>query len=331
MGVLRERIKAVMRHPSVIKDIIEGKPRPEIRSKIKRLDGEKMENEVLRFINHLKLTLPYYPDPNEPLRLNKLCFIEDWRKKELNEALAEFPTPQFGNFAHRKRWEWAMGLIAMRRFGKLNQKSIALGVGAGIEPIVFYLANKLEHVYATDLYEGKEWKEAPADFPENPKKYAPMPYRENALTALRMDGTKLEFPSDKFDLVFSFSSIEHFKRANPAGAWQSLQEIERVLKSGGIAVITTEYILNDKEHLEFFNRRTIYSELIDKVQMKLVEPLDLRITTNTLDTIMDFFTGVKWFDMDDEYKRTHPVVLLRISNILYTSVMLVFRKKIVSG
>jgi hypothetical protein len=32
----------------------------------------------------------------------------------------------------------------------------------------------------------------PADFPENPKKYAPYPYNENALTVMRMDGTKLE-------------------------------------------------------------------------------------------------------------------------------------------
>jgi hypothetical protein len=29
------------------------------------------------------------------------------------------------------------------------------------------------------------------------------------------------------------------------------------LKTGGIAAITTEYILNEEEHPEFFNRRTI--------------------------------------------------------------------------
>src|SRR5574341_2610 len=331
MGVLKEQIKAVIRHTSAIKDIVEGKSKSEIRSKLKILDDKKMEREVLKFINHLKRTSPYYASLNDPLRLNKLCYIEDWQNNELKQALAEFPMPQFGNFVHRKWWEWVMGLIAMRRFGKLNQKCEALGVGAGIEPIIFYLANQLGHVYATDLYEGKEWKEAPADFPENPKKYAPFPYKEDALTVLRMDGTRLEFPSDRFDIVFSFSSMEHFKRGNPAGAWQSLQEIERVLKPGGIAVITTEYVINDKQHPEFFNRRTIYSQFIDKVQMKLVGPLDLRITTNTLDTVMDFFTAVKWFEMGDEYKRTHPVVLLRISNILYTSVMLVFQKKLVSG
>ena len=68
-----------------------------------------------------------------------------------------------------------------------------------------------------------------------------------------------------------------------------MKEIERVLKPGGIAVIATEYIINDKDHPEFFNRKTIYSDLIDKLDsLKLVEPLDLRITTKTLDTVMDF-------------------------------------------
>ena len=33
-------------------------------------------------------------------------------------------------------------------------------------------------------------------------------------------------------------------------------------------------------HPEFFNKKTIYSDLIDKLDsLKLVEPLDLRITT----------------------------------------------------
>ncbi len=47
-----------------------------------------------------------------------------------------------------------------------------------------------------------------------------------------------------------------------------MREIERVLKPAGIAIITTEYILNDKEHPEFFNKKTIYSDLIDSRQTK---------------------------------------------------------------
>lgn len=37
---------------------------------------------------------------------------------------------------HRKDWEWAMGIIAMRRFGKLNRDCTAIGVGAGKELVL---------------------------------------------------------------------------------------------------------------------------------------------------------------------------------------------------
>jgi ubiquinone/menaquinone biosynthesis C-methylase UbiE len=61
-----------------------------------------------------------------------------------------------------------------------------------------------------------------------------------------MDDTQLEFPSDSFDIVFSFSLIEHFGRKNYSSALKSLKEMERVLKPGGIAIVATEYIINKK-------------------------------------------------------------------------------------
>jgi SAM-dependent methyltransferase len=255
--------------------------------------------------------------------------VEDWKNQEIRETLSQLQKLNPQGFIHRKDWEWALGIVAMRRYGKLNKNSKAIGVGAGREEILFYLANNINHVYATDLYDARDWKNfAPSDFPENPKKYAPFPYNEDALTVLRMDGTKLEFPSENFDIAFSFSSIEHFGGKNHSGALRSLKEIERVLKRGGIAVIATEYIINNKEHPEFFNERTIYSDLINKLEkLKLVEPLDLRITTNTLDTVIDYSSAIYWdTSTNDEFKKTQPLVLLRVRDILLTSVMLVFQK-----
>lgn len=99
-------------------------------------------------------------------------------------------------FIHRKDWEWALGIIAMKKFNKLNDKCTTICIGAGREEVLFYLSNHLKHIYATDIYDGKEWNNfAPSDFPENPRKYAPFPYKEDVLTVLRMDGTKIEFPS----------------------------------------------------------------------------------------------------------------------------------------
>ncbi|MDF2738539.1 MAG: hypothetical protein K0S93_2400, partial [Nitrososphaeraceae archaeon] len=75
-------------------------------------------------------------------------------------------------------------------------------------------------------------------------------------------------------------------------------------------------------------KETIYSDLIDKLDsLKLAEPLDLRITTKTLDTVLDYPNAVYWDTSDDdEFKKNHPLTLLKVGNILVTSVMLVFKK-----
>ena len=312
------------RHPSILIDIRKWK---NIEEYGKILDSEQTEE----FLSKTRNNFPYHVNPDDKPKLNRLCYVEDWQNPEVRASLAELQKLNPQGFIHRKDWEWAIGLIAMKRFGKINESSAAIGVGSGIEPIPFYLANKISRVYATDLYEDNEsWKNAaPSEFLRDPKRYAPFPYREDSLTVLRMDGSKLDFADETFDIAFSFSSIEHFGGKNHSGALKSVREMERVLKPGGIAVIATEYIINDKEHPEFFNKKTIYSDLIDKLdKLKPVEPLDLRITTNTLDTVIDHFTiDANWDNMDEDYKKSHPLILLKIRNILFTSIMIVFQKQ----
>jgi SAM-dependent methyltransferase len=331
---LKGKIDSIIRHPSIIKDIVKGKEIEDIRDKVRRLDDIYYErqgkNEILQFISYLKKTSHYNINLDDKTNLNRLCYVEDWQNAEFRETLMELQKLNPQGLIHRKDWEWAIGIMAMKRFDKLNKSSTAIGVGSGTEPIPFYLANKISHVYATDLYEESRWKEdISLDFPEDPQKYSPFPYREDALTVMRMDGSKLDFPDETFDIAFSFSSIEHFGGKNHSGALKAMREIERVLKPGGIAVIATEYILNGKKHPEFFNKKTIHSDLIDKInKLKPVEPLDLRMTASTLDTIIDHFTiDANWDNVDEEYKKSHPLVLLKIRNILFTSIMIVFQKQ----
>ena len=61
--------------------------------------------------------------------------------------------------------------------------------------------------------------------------------------------------------------------------------------------------------------------------LKLVEPLDLRVTTNTLGTVMDYSSFVNWNASPEEFKKNHPAILIRYKDILLTSVMLVFQKQ----
>src|SRR5215203_3594859 len=310
MLTFKHKIKTVLHHPSIIKSIIYRKRLDEIRAELNKLDYYK----TMKFISNMKQNIPYFINSSNTLKLNRVSLLEDWNNDEIRQTISELHNSNPPVYIHRKDWEFAMGILAMKRFNKLNMNSLAIGIGTGVEPIPFYLANKVKHVYATDLYgELEEWnKEAPSTFLNNPKKYAPFPYKEDALTVLRMDGTRLEFPSETFDIAFSFSSIEYFGGETHEGALKSLKEMERVLKKEGIAVIATEYIINDKDHPEFFNRETIYSDLIDKLDsLKLIEFLDLRITTKTLDTVLDFTEVVKR-DRDHSFRKTHPHILLRV-------------------
>lgn len=63
--------------------------------------------------------------------------------------------------------------------------------------------------------------------------------------------------------------------------------------------------------------------------MKLVEPLDLTISQKTLDKgIIDAADVVKWDTsrVDDNFKQANPIVVIKLGNILVTSIMLVFQK-----
>ena len=349
---LKGKITTVRHHPSIIMDLLSGKNRSEIRMKIRQMNEitrkKTADAEVRSFIRKLgqASSYSYHADPNGRIRLNKLCCIEDWENHEVKEIIPRLQDISYydkcqGILArkpghiHRKDWEWAMGVIAMQRFGKLNRNNTALGIGAGRELVLFYLTNYLGHLYASDLYSRKEWEDfAPSDFLENPNKYSPFPYDQTALTVLRMDGTNLEFPSDIFDIVFSFSSIEHFGGANHSGALKSLKEMERVLKPGGIAIVATEYIINNKDppdlSNQFYNEHTIYSHLIDQLDMmKIVEPVDLTISPRTLDEgIIDASDAVAWDTsrVDDAFKQANPYVVIKLGSMLVTSIMLVFQK-----
>jgi len=316
MSKIRVIASKILKRPNRISEIA-----------VRMLEFVRQDNKnIQEFVDELKKQSNYKQGAiNAPMRLNKIACIEDWENLEFQQTLRELFNGKGVSYVHRKHWEWVLGLIAVKRFDMLNNKMKALAVAAGKEDVLFYLANTIDHVYATDLYRG-DWEESPYDFPENPNKYAPFNFQEKRLTALRMDGTKLEFPDETFDFVFSFSSIEHFGGERHAGALQSVKEMERVLKKGGIAAIATEYVINGKEHKEFFNNQNLYTDLIDHLQMKLIEPLNFELNPSTLDNVLDFYSAVHWTSADQKYKNSHPHIVIRARNMLHTSIMLVFQK-----
>ena len=116
----------------------------------------------------------------------------------------------------------------------------ALSVAAGHEEVLFWLANRVGRVIATDIYGQGPFAphEADATMLENPSVFAPYPYREERLEVLEMNALDLGVPDESFDVVFSLNSIEHFGGRREIG--QASREMARVLRPGGYAFIVTE-------------------------------------------------------------------------------------------
>jgi len=143
----------------------------------------------------------------------KLCDVADFGDPQLCGAVGEIegrPAPRA--LAERKQWERGMLTLALAERGCLHEDATILAIGAGTEPVLFWLANRVRLVTATDIYgEGKfAGVEASESMLRNPDAFSPVDYRNDRLIVRHMDARRLEFPTGDFDAVYSLSSIEHF-------------------------------------------------------------------------------------------------------------------------
>jgi SAM-dependent methyltransferase len=201
--------------------------------------------------------------------LNKICDRRDWAHPAWREALTDLGYSADPTRLHRKEWEFAQGVYGLRKLRCLGPDAAALGLGAGAEPIIFFLAGRLRRVVATDLYAGDfSRQEADPRILRDPEPFAPFSYHRDRLEVRRMDATAIDYAPESFDLVFSFSSFEHFgsRRAQRA----CLGEIRRVLRPGGVAVLTTEVILNAwGRHGDYFRLTELLDDMIPAAGLRL--------------------------------------------------------------
>jgi len=212
----------------------------------------------------------------------QLCELANPAKWNNPEWLAILKSLQAGPIdqasMHRKAYELTQTIFGLQRLGKLTGSTRILSVGAGHEPILYWLANHAGHVVATDLYEGA-WqsefaREGNPDVLTNPAAYAPFPYREDHLTFLQMDGSALAFADRSFDVVYSLSSVEHFGGID--GARTSVAEMARVLRPGGILALATEWCVRGVAGGEVFSPDDV-RRIIDHPCLRLVQPIDDRV------------------------------------------------------
>lgn len=198
----------------------------------------------------------------------------DWM--QLLASLVLVPTDPMA--MHRKAYEFGQLLFGLTRLGFVRDDVTVLSVGAGHEPVLYWLANHVGLVIGTDMY-GGVWqeegaREGDAAALSDPARFAPFEYRRDRLRLLRMDGRYLAFHDNTFDVVYSLSSIEHF--GGVEGARRAIHDMARVLKPGGVLAIATEYVLNGKRHHEAFQPDEV-RQLLTHPALSLVQPIDVDV------------------------------------------------------
>jgi SAM-dependent methyltransferase len=240
----------------------------------------------------------------------KLCDVRDFDDPIVRERIDDI-VPGLAPVArqHRKNWEYAMVTLFFGDLGLLREDAEILSVGAGHETVLFWLANRVAKVVATDIYGEGAFGDQEADHTmlTDPASFSPYPYREHHLEVLHMDARALEFPDDSFDAVFSLSSIEHF------GSWadirRSAREIGRVLRPGGAAFIATECFLGRSlvtrlvqeagsratggrvfGAMRVFTPKTLASEIVEPSGLQPVQPLDVTLSPEAVENVIELQT-----------------------------------------
>lgn len=223
---------------------------------------------------------------------------------------------------YRKGWEWTHCIYGLKTLGILKPGNNALGVGVGRESVIYYLADHIAHVTATDLYGKDGWineggKEADLALLKESKSYCPETVDFSRIKFENQNGINLTYGNDQFDFAWSLSSIEHF--GGHDAARKALQEMARVVRPGGIVAIATEFLLLEEyTHPEYFTRSEIINELIKPCKnLELVGPINFH--SLPYEYILDSVvcpTGV-------DRRRRH--VVLNDGAIQWTSIMLFLR------
>ena len=291
--------------------------------------------------------LPCWTQLMPLLSHNKVCNLEDFSDASLLPVLRDVFHHELDRFGsafpegreYRKYWEVAMAVRAIQAGGALRPNAEILGVGAGNEPTLFYLTNHVRRVFATDLYLSEGWEEsANATMLTCPERHYPSRWNPRRLVVQHMDGTNLRYEDACMDAVFSSSSIEHF------GGWdtidQALREIHRVLKPGGIASISTEYLVAGPEGgcpgMQLFDSASILRRVVDAFDWTPISPLDFSVSEATLATEASFEEVAAdqkaqtdrlggHFSFLITYAR-YPHILLRLGDRAFTSIHLALRK-----
>lgn len=251
---------------------------------------------------------------------------------------------------HRKYWEYAMFGIYLNDADALHEGAEALATAAGSDATLYWLANRIGRVVATDIYGEGSFadREAAATMLTDPAAFAPYPYREERLDVRAMNALDLQFDDASFDIVYSISSIEHF--GGPAQTAQAAREMARVLRPGGHMLLATECLLGRhvldlplvnyairiasrgrrcatatprRRAIDAFTPRELQRDIVAASGLELVQPLSFEQSPETFDNV------IRWGNdgqISGEAAASRPHLVVKGRSAPWTSVFLALRK-----
>jgi SAM-dependent methyltransferase len=282
----------------------------------------------------------------------KLCDLPDFNDPNFLAMLRSIePGQSPAEELHRKQWEYAMLGLYLEEVGALTEDASALSVAAGHEAPLYWMANRINRVVATDIYgEGSfSGREASASMLTDPAGFAPYAYRKDHLEVREMNALELDFPDASFDIVFSLSSIEHF--GIPHGVERAAREMSRVLRPGGHLIITTECLVANnlldwpavqlamriatlgrrcprstlrRRVIDVFTAKEIERYIVSATGLSLVQPLDLSLSAESWENVL------RWVGdgsvLQGPTGKKFPHILLQGHGAPWTSIFLAFAK-----
>ena len=262
---------------------------------------------------------------------SKICDAADWFDPDV-KLIIENELKETARF-HRKQWEFAMIFLTIQKLGLLNQEKIGLSLGGGNERVLYSIAKHIQKLFVTDLYDDStSWDCARTNDPDEfIKASKPFPLDDNKIQALKMDMRFLDFDDNSFDFCYSSCAIEHI--GEHKDFLQHFNEVNRVLKEGGIYVLTTELQFGDRticDENNFVFSKDYISDLISESNLEFISDVDTDLTKNIINypypsNIKNLaLSGNK--SLNQKIVEEFPHLVLLRGNVPFTSVLLVLRK-----
>jgi len=122
--------------------------------------------------------------------------------------------------------------------GKLDQNDVILDIGCGHSMLPSILESQASLVCLDFNSEALDWQ----------KRKSAQKQHRSSLEGIQASGDKLPFKDKVFSAVISISAIEHFR---DEGDVLAMKEIARILKTGGICVITVPLASHEVEKADW--------------------------------------------------------------------------------